>query len=92
MIGKVLEWVQGAHPVFYFGLLMLAGLGIPVSEDGLAIWAGGLLGRGEAPVRGRVPHGGGRPADPRGAGGRAAEAPAAARGSPRMAFSRGPRP
>ncbi|MBT6176111.1 MAG: hypothetical protein HOI23_02620 [Deltaproteobacteria bacterium] len=49
MIGKVLEWVQGAHPVFYFGLLMLAGLGIPVSEDGLAIWAGGLLGRGENP-------------------------------------------
>ena len=49
MIGKILEWVQGAHPVFYFGLLMLAGLGIPVSEDGLAIWAGGLLGRGENP-------------------------------------------
>lgn len=49
MIGKVLEWVQGAHPVFYFGLLMLAGLGVPVSEDGLAIWAGGLLGRGENP-------------------------------------------
>ena len=49
MVGKVLEWVQGAHPVFYFGLLMLAGLGVPVSEDGLAIWAGGLLGRGENP-------------------------------------------
>jgi membrane protein DedA with SNARE-associated domain len=49
MIGKVLEWVQGAHPVFYFGLLILAGLGIPVSEDGLVIWAGGLLGRGENP-------------------------------------------
>ena len=49
MIGKVLEWVQGAHPVFYFGLLVLAGLGVPVSEDGLAIWAGGLLGRGENP-------------------------------------------
>ena len=49
MIGKILEWVQGAHPIFYFGLLMCAGLGLPVSEDGLAIWAGGLLGRGENP-------------------------------------------
>lgn len=49
MIGKVLEWVQGAHPIVYFGLLMLAGLGMPVSEDALAIWAGGLLGRGDNP-------------------------------------------
>ena len=49
MIGRILEWVQGAHPIFYFLLLMCAGLGIPVSEDGLAIWAGGLVGRGENP-------------------------------------------
>ena len=49
MISKALEWVHGAHPVVYFGLLMLAGLGLPISEDALAIWAGGLLGRGENP-------------------------------------------
>ncbi|MEE2959999.1 MAG: VTT domain-containing protein [Myxococcota bacterium] len=49
MFEKIIEYVQDAHPIYYFGLLMLAGLGIPVSEDGLNVWTGGLLGREQAP-------------------------------------------
>ena len=41
-----LDIIQDAPPFVYFILLVLAGLGIPVSEDLLIIWAGGLLGRG----------------------------------------------
>ena len=41
-----MDIIQDAPPVTYFVLLLLAGLGMPISEDLLSIWAGGLLGRG----------------------------------------------
>ena len=49
MLDDILAYIEGAHPVVYFGLLMCAGFGLPVSEDALAIWAGGLIGRGQNP-------------------------------------------
>ena len=49
MLETILAFVRDAHPIVYFLLLMAAGTGLPVSEDVLAIWAGGLIGRGEAP-------------------------------------------
>jgi len=36
-----------ANPAWYFFLLLLAGNGLGVSEDALAVWVGGLIGRGE---------------------------------------------
>lgn len=49
MLGDIFAYIEGAHPVVYFGLLMCAGFGLPVSEDALAIWAGGLIGREQNP-------------------------------------------
>jgi len=49
MLGDIFAYIEGAHPIVYFGLLMLAGFGMPVSEDALAIWAGGLIGREQNP-------------------------------------------
>ena len=46
MFDHVLTIIQDAHPITYFALLMLAGLGVPVSEDLVTVWAGGALGRG----------------------------------------------
>ena len=49
MLEDILAYIEGAHPVVYFGLLMCAGFGLPESEDALAIWAGGLIGREQNP-------------------------------------------
>ena len=49
MFEHIMAWVVGAHPMVYFGLLMLAGMGMPISEDLLAIWAGSLIARGKKP-------------------------------------------
>ena len=46
MFENVMELIRNAHPVTYFVLLLLAGLGIPISEDLITVWAGGVLGRG----------------------------------------------
>ena len=46
---KVISILSGAHPLVYFGLLILAGMGFPVSEDALGIWLGNLLARGDNP-------------------------------------------
>ena len=46
MIGRILEWVQGAHPIFYFLLLMC---GARRSVERLGHLGGRQLGRGENP-------------------------------------------
>jgi membrane protein DedA with SNARE-associated domain len=46
MFDQVMEIIRNAHPITYFVLLILAGMGIPISEDLLTIWAGGAIGRG----------------------------------------------
>ena len=56
MLEDILAYIEGAHPVVYFGLLMCAGFGLPVSEDALAIWAGGLIGREQNPFGGTIRH------------------------------------
>ena len=44
MLEDILAYIEGAHPIVYFGLLMCAGLGLPVSEDALAIFDAFLTG------------------------------------------------
>jgi len=43
MFDEILSWLQDAPPVLYFVLLTSAGLGVPVSEDLLSIWAGSVI-------------------------------------------------
>ena len=43
MFDSILSWLQDAPPVLYFVLLSSAGLGMPVSEDLLSIWAGSVI-------------------------------------------------
>ena len=43
MFDSILSWLQDAPPVLYFVLLTSAGLGMPVSEDLLSIWAGSVI-------------------------------------------------
>ncbi len=49
MLDTILAAIEHANPAWYFALLICAGLGLPVSEDMLAVWAGALIGRGQAP-------------------------------------------
>ena len=49
MFETVIAFVENLHPVWYFLLLMAAASGLPVSEDALSIWAGGMIGRGVNP-------------------------------------------
>ena len=37
--------LEGAHPSWYFGYLMGAGVGLPLSEDALCVWVGATLAR-----------------------------------------------
>ena len=46
MFDHVMEIIRHAHPLTYFVVLVLAGLGLPISEDLVTVWAGGALGRG----------------------------------------------
>lgn len=43
MFDEILSWLHDAPPVLYFLLLTSAGLGVPVSEDLLSIWAGSVI-------------------------------------------------
>ena len=43
MFDSILSWLQDAPPVLYFVLLSSAGLGVPVSEDLLSVWAGSVI-------------------------------------------------
>jgi len=48
MFEQIIASIQGANPLSYTLLLLAAGCGLPMSEDLLNVWVGGLIGRGQA--------------------------------------------